>query len=539
MKVNGGGIMVPARVLFACSMLGIQLTGFAQGADRPQISLDECVERAIQQNLAKHARQFEFEIATWGVQRERATFEPMLVGSARQEENRRENTVEQFRNQLTSSFEEDNRRYDLGMEGQFYSGARYRLGYTLNDLSNNLTNNVVTTPFDHEFQSFLGATVTQPLLRGGGLAAAMAGVNLARALESVEFHNLRREMMSVAAQTEASFWDLALAEHLVTIRQNSVTIAERILEDNRERNRQGKMSETEVLQAEVGLEDRSTRLSEARQQRVLAMSQLRRMFSEDASEPPPAIVTTGKERVAPFPHAFEAAMELATQLQPDYRAQLGEIKQSDIRLAYAKNQRWPQLDLVGSYGYNGLGADVSDSWDEASGGDYDAWAVGLQLSIGLGGDRKVRSELQMARLRQMQSLTRLKEVEISIVHGLQSGIEECASLMENLERIARIASVRERLLDVELERLEAGRSDSRSVLAVEEDLLLAKEAAARSLNEYRKALLRTELAAGLTLLKHGLDPLPREGGAAAATPEAPEPTDSASTSLETPVPRAR
>ena len=516
------------------------IAAFSSQAQSPtSMTLEQCVERALRQNLAKQARHLEFEIAGWGVHREKATFEPMLVASARQEENNRENTVEQFRNQLTGTFEEENRRYDLGVEGQVQSGARYRLGYTLNDLSNNLTNNVVTSPFDTEYQSFLGASLTQPLLRGAGPSVALAAVNLARALEDVEFQNLRREMMSVAAQTEAAFWDLALAENLIAVRENSVSIAERILEDNRERNRQGKMSETEVLQAEVGLEDRSTRLSEAVLQRIQAMARLRMMFSDDENNVPPAILTTGKEKVEPFPHGFEEAMALATQLQPDYLAQLEEIRQSDIRLAYAQNQRWPQLDLVASYGFNGLGASASDSWSETTDGNYEAWGVGLQFTIGLGGDRKARSELQISRLRRMQALNRLKEVEVGLVHGLQTGIQECESLMENLARIVRIASVRERLLEVEMERLAAGRSDSRSVFAVEEDLLLAKEATARSLNEYRKAVLRAELAAGLTLSKRGLDPQPGGPALVAEARLAPRRESTGSEPLNAPVPRSR
>ncbi len=476
----------------------------ASGRSAP-ISLEDSVLRALDQNLSRIARSLEHEVAAWNVRRERAAFEPALVASARREENNRENTVEQFRSQLTSFFEEQNRRYDVGVEGQLQTGARYRFGYSLNDLSNNLTNNVVVDPFQNQYQSFLGATVTQPLLRGGGLAVSQAAVNLARAQERIELHSLRREMMSVAAQTEAAYRELAMAEALLEIRGNSVAIAERILEDNRERQRQGRMAETEVLQAEASLADRQTRRNEAEQQRIQAMSRLRLMLSDDIDPNEPELVTTDGKDLLPFSHDLHEAMQQALALQPDYLGQLQEIEQSNVRLVYAENQRWPQIDLVGSYGYNGLGDSASDSWSEVTGQDYKAWSVGLQLSVGLGGDRRQRSELQMARLKQRQALTRLKEVELSIYRSLQAGIQECRSLRENIESIGRIVSVRERLLENELERLNAGRSDSRSLFSIEEDLLQARESQVRAINEYQKAVLRLELASGLSLTKMGLD----------------------------------
>jgi outer membrane protein len=480
----------------------------AQSAESMALTEEDCVIRALEQNLTMQARELDYDIAGLNVRRERAAFEPALVGSASEEKNSRENTVEQFRNQLTSFFEEQNRRYDVGVEGLFYSGAKYRIGYSLNDLSNNLTNSIIDEPFQNQYQNFLGVTITQPLMRGAGFSAARAGVRLAKAQRGVERQNLRREMMGVAAQTQAAFWDLVLAEELLSIRGNSVVIARDILDENRERNKQGKIAEVEVLQAEANLADRQTRENEARQQRVQVVSRLQTMFSDEIEHETADLTAKEVPPVIPFQYELPEAMEIATRFQPDYLAQLDELKQSDIRLSYAANQRWPQVDLIGSYGFNGLGDSVSDAWDEATSRDYEAWSVGVQLSVGLGGDRKASTEKKIASMRKMQALTKLKEIELTIYRALQAGIQESKALRENLNNIARVVEVREQLLDAEMQSLKAGRSDSRNVFAIEEDLLLAREAYSRSLNEYQKSILRLELTAGLTLAKRGLDIVP-------------------------------
>ena len=41
-----------------------------------------------------------------------------------------------------------------------------------------------------------------------------------------------------------------------------------------------------------------------------------------------------------------------------------KVRQEELRVAYAKNQRLPQLDLKASYGLNGLGSTPGESWDD-------------------------------------------------------------------------------------------------------------------------------------------------------------------------------
>jgi outer membrane protein TolC len=60
-------------------------------------------------------------------------------------------------------------------------------------------------------------------------------------------------------------------------------------------------------------------------------------------------------------------------------------------------------------------------------------------------------------------------------------------------------AISQRLLDSELSRLAAGKSDSRKVLDIEEDVVEARTAGIERLIAYRKVLLELELAAGTVL----------------------------------------
>ena len=253
------------RIWIACWMGGAGVaiaTGTAKDPIPVTYTLKEAVERSIKQNLTLHAQQMEWGIAKWGTHREWATFEPQLSASTKREANSRENTVEEQNSQLSPLFDEKNRLSKVAMEGLFATGAKYSLGYTLNDLANSLTNRTSRPAFASEYQSFLGASVTQPLLKNAGLTPTMAGIRLATAQERIAYQDLRRQVMDIVSRTEAVYWELVQAQALYFNRVGSVKIATTVLTDNRERVKNGKMPELKCSRrrpASRGARSRGTR----------------------------------------------------------------------------------------------------------------------------------------------------------------------------------------------------------------------------------------------------------------------------------------
>ena len=488
-------------------VLGAAALSRGATAEAPPLSytLKEAVQRSIEQNLSLRAQQMEWGISKWGVLREWAAFEPQLTGSARQESNARKNTVEQQNSPLAPLFEEENRLSKLAVEGFFFSGAQYNLGYTLNDLSNSLTNRFTDLAYESEYQSFLGISVTQPLLKSAGLTPSMAGIRLATAQERIGFQDLRRVVMDIVARTEVVYWELVEAQALYFSRVDSVKIATKVLEDNRERVKTGKMPELEVYQAEAGVARRTAARDEAHTDWITAMSRLRALFSDPPTDPAPLIIVSDAELVEDMHLDLQTGMYLVTQLQPDYLSRKYQLTQENVRLSYAKNQRWPQVDLVGSYGFNGLADSPSGSWDDIQEGDFGYWSIGVQLAIPLGGDQRSRGELHAARLRQKQALINLKSTEIELHNAVDASIQRLKSLRQNISNYEVMVDYSERLLEVELRRLETGKSHSRQVLEYEEELLASRDAYRRSRNEYRKALLAFELTSGTILATRNLE----------------------------------
>jgi outer membrane protein TolC len=200
-----------------------------------------------------------------------------------------------------------------------------------------------------------------------------------------------------------------------------------------------------------------------------------------------------------------ASLATAFKLRPEYLSSRKKIEREDIRMVFAENQRWPQLDLKGSYNMNGLDNSSRYSLDRAMNRDYETWSVGVELRIPLGGDKKSKSELEATKQRKRQALLELKAVEVSLANAVDTAVNNVYNLWEQARHHASIVEMNRRLLDTEIERFKAGKSNSRTVLEREENLHKAKEVEIESLVKYRKALFQLDMTEGSLLVNNDIE----------------------------------
>lgn len=119
----------------------------------------------------------------------------------------------------------------------------------------------------------------------------------------------------------------------------------------------------------------------------------------------------------------------------ELRAQKWRIKQRELQLIAARNQLLPRLDAIGYYRWFGLGDDLinssrsglpplvqgSNAFGVLTGGDYQEWQLGVQMSVPIGFRRQLSQvrfyQLQLARERAL-----FKEQELEVTHQLGDAI---------------------------------------------------------------------------------------------------------------------
>lgn len=491
------------------SVVGVFLSSIATAeVAELALSLEDCRELVLRQNLELAAQKLEMEATRSLYDGERRAFwEPVLVLSGQRESNERENNTEQFISQGVENFEERNTIYELALEQPVGTGGTLQFAYELRNLQNNLREQRELEGPEQEYEGFMGLVLTQPLLRNAGTGMSRAMIRMAREESEAAFQAWRRQMMQSVGSAEAAYWDLEIAQRRVVLREASVRVAEKVLEDNRARLEAGRGAEVEVQQAEAGLAVRQTQLLEARQGLVEASNRLNTFFSESIRDRNFLLRATDSPELREVTVDPLPLFDEAVRLHPDILMREHRKAQQEIRRDFSRNQQLPELNVTATYGFNGLADTSSDALAEARDADFVSWSVGLQLRMGLGGNQRAAGEAQAAQLRYQQEETGLKATEVALMNQLSSSLRRVENNFAQARNYQQVAKLNAQLLETELARLEAGQSDSRKVLDTEEQLTQALEAEAESISRFTVALLELELSAGTLLQARGIEPM--------------------------------
>jgi outer membrane protein TolC len=521
--------------------LAASFSGAARAAEKVPLKLQDYLRLVVAQNETIQAQLFASESTRRRALAENGAFEPEWVSTAQRQANHRPNTVEQQRNLAgVPVLDERNNLFDSGIEGLTQTGAKVRLGYTLNNFNNNLkplTPSGVTGPDrSNEWQSFAGVTLTQPLLKNGGTTAALAALRLAAINSESSFQEYRRQLMVTLSQGESAYWAVYFAQEQLRFLQESVGVAETILSDSRVKVKAGKGSELDVLEAEAGLALRHTKRTEARQKASESMAQLLVLAGESPSgqNTTPYLIVDEPDTALPA-LSYDESWRSAVESNPDYLIQKKKLDEALVRYAFARNQRLPELNLKASYGYNGLGDSAQESWSEVTDHGFRSWSVGGEFRLPLGGGIRGRNELAAmdATVRQVQ--LQLHGMETQLGNALNTSIQKLRHTRANVDDYDTMVRFNQKLLEAERDRLGVGKVEARHVLEVEAGLFEVRQGLADARVQIKRATLELYLAEGSTLKRKNLDftpadlreqtrillsKPPRKSGKPAATPAA-------------------
>src|SRR5205823_7296929 len=94
--------------------------------------------------------------------------------------------------------------------------------------------------------------------------------------------------------------------------------------------------------------------------------------------------------------------------RPDLLQMKVDLERRGVVLKYLRNQLFPQLDLLGSYGQVGTGRHYGDALEGIRAGDSPSYTFGAVLNIPVAGNRAARANYRASKSELGQALVRLK-----------------------------------------------------------------------------------------------------------------------------------
>ena len=175
-----------------------------------------------------------------------------------------------------------------------------------------------------------------------------------------------------------------------------------------------------------------------------------------------------------------------------------DLERKGIVLKYLKNQTFPQLDLVGSYGQVGSDRKYSGALQGIRRGDSPFYSFGAVLSIPIAGNRSARANYKASKAELNQSVANLKRLEQDIMVEIGIAVETTKTRLAQVDATKQSKHFAEIALEAEQKKLDNGRTTSFVVLQLQRDLTAARLAEVAAVAEYNKALSILSVREGTT-----------------------------------------
>lgn len=462
------------------------------------VSLHELLVETLNTNLELRAKRLDPVIqdnrltAAWGA------FDPNLVGSYSFSTSERPQTASvttSIFGGAGSLYQDQVDHIEAGFNGRLPTGTQYQVLST-SDRTRNTYNRSANSPFRPEYVSNSTITLVQPLLRDFGLKSNLAEVRLQKSARAASRYDLETTVLRVMRDVTAAYFEMVFAQENIRVKEQAVAVAENLVRENQRRADEGRMAPIDITQAQG-------RLAEAREELLLARNflaqrrnTLRELTRENFAFDDVEFVVddTFIKREAP---AIERDRSLATLFErnPSYLASVELAKAEDIRIAYAKNQVWPRVDLRGTFGFNGLQDDFVDSYKDYYERHQPTWSAGVVVNIPIG-NRTARGRLAEAKNRKQQAIYNLKRTEVVLLSAFDTAVRDITNAAERVGLVKDSVSLAQAAADAETLRLGQGRTTSFNVSQTFRDLSQAQSRSLASLVDLNKALVQLQFVLG-------------------------------------------
>ncbi|HEX5221502.1 MAG TPA: TolC family protein [Verrucomicrobiae bacterium] len=492
----------------AAFVLGLILAAFTPAAQAQQrvttrpLALEECIQIALEHNLDIQISRLDPQLAGFSLAGSYASYDPIFNASAWHDYSLTAASRDD-QNRVFLGSETDTDNVNSGLNGLLPWGFTYNLG-TLMRSSDGLQG---TNSFANAFDS-IGISMRQPLLKNFWIDSTRLQIFTAKKNLKISEAGLRNQIITTVTQVEEAYYNLIFQNENVKVQEKALELAERLVAENRRRVEVGALAPLDEKQAESQAATSRANLLDAQANRDTAERVLKALLSDDYNVWMDVRIEPTEPLLAiPQTLDLQSGWRRGLELRPDLQQARYQIEIQTKRIAYGRNQLFPQLDLFGDYGYtgstpfeDGLGAPLPQITDR----DNPNYTYGVSISLPLA-NTGARNSLKAAKVTKEQLDLQLRQLEQRALITIENSMSDARIGYERIGVTRQATQYAEAALQAEQTKLEKGKSTTFVVLQLQTDLTQARSAEIRALADYNIFLARLAQNEGTTLERRKID----------------------------------
>ena len=511
------------KSIFPLFVLALALAGPAFGQQAQgamSVSLEDCIIRALKDNLGVAIQVLGPEISAESVNAAQAKYIPTLSMSLSSRKS--ENASYSYLDASESLIDKTRNFTFLNASQVLPTGG----AVTLDFYGYRTTTNRRGTTIDPRYSTTLSFRLTQPLLRNFGFKMARREIIVAANNLGISEESLKKTLMDTVYSVESAYWNLVYSIENLEVRKQSLALAKDLLEKNQRSVEVGTLAPMEVLSAGAEVAPREADLIQAETQIKSNEDQLKLLlnFAGDEDKAISAIMPKDKPTYVAREVDLDEAIATAIQNRTDLEISRIGLETEKLNLSYAKNQVLPDLSLSANYSSPGIDGTrifyigspldgiidytipggISGALKQTSQFQYPNWNVGLTLSIPLANVFS-RAGLAQAPLNMRQAMLQLENQKEQVYLEIKNAVR---SVQANYRRILAFTTARElseQKLAAEEEKRRVGMSTNYVVLSYQRDLANARISELNSIISYNVSLAALERSMGTNLKSRNIN----------------------------------
>ena len=473
----------------------VGLVNVSAQTNQYSMSLDEAVRRAIEHNFEVRIENFNPEIERYRLEGAYSAYVPNFQSSIIYDSNTTEGGLNRVTGEPFPASTTENTTVSAGLKGLLPFGLTY-------DVSPDISHRQ-GTGFDF-YQGQGGINLRQPLLRDFLINAARRDILVARHNIKISESALLQTMMDVVNRVEHAYYELIFARENIRVREAAMTLADRLVLENRKKVEVGTLAPLEEKQAESQAAVSRADLLEAKQAYLTQENVLKALITDDYTNWHDKEITP-TDRLLAIPEKFDVmeSWQRGMTNRPDLVQVRTEVERQDVIVRYQRNQILPALDVVGGYGNNGKDPNIGGVFEDELKARNPFYSVGVVLSFPLS-TKGPRSAYNVAKAEREQLRLRVQQAEQNVMVVIDDAIKRAQTSFQRVEATRAARAYAEAALQAEERKLEAGKSTSFVVLQLQRDLTQARSEEIRALADYNNALAQISFSEGSILDRNHL-----------------------------------
>lgn len=487
----------------------------AQAAGVLSMSLEECIVKALKDNLGVAIQVLGPQLSAESLSQARSQYLPTMSLSA--STRKTENAAFSYLDAPGDSSISRAQNYNfLSVSQVLPTGGTLNLGFN----GSRTTVNSRGITINPRFGTTLSFQLTQPLLRNFGPKVTNQEILVASNNLGVSEENLRSILMTTVYNVESAYWNLVYSIENLDVRRQSLRLAQDLLEKNQRSVEIGTLAPIEILSAQAEVATREADLIQAETQIKSNEDQLKLLLGIKGAEDKAITSLVPEDKPTYVPREVRLDEALAAAIQNRTELKVGEfgIRNDRINLSVARNQVLPDLNLSASYSSPGIDGTrifyvgdpllnvidhtvpggISGALKQTLKFTYPNWNLGLTVNLPLANVFS-RAALAQARLNLRQSLLDLENQKDEIYVEVKNAVRTVDANYKRIVAYTKARELAEQKLAAEEEKFRVGMSTNYLVLSYQRDLATARISELNAIVSYNVSLAALERSMGTNL----------------------------------------